>query len=54
MKQDFAELTKAHNLLERQRNNLAYSYHYRRLELIKVADQIGLDLTESKKLEEDD
>jgi len=44
MQVEYATLTKAHDLLERQHSSLSHSYHYKRLELIKVARTIGLEL----------
>ncbi len=49
MKQEYRDLGRRENLSKATRQ----SYHNKICELIRVGDQIGLDLTESKKLEED-
>lgn len=50
LKVEYATLTRSVNLLERQHNSQGYSYHCKRLELIKVARTIGLELVNQPSL----
>jgi len=50
MRNEYEVLTKSVNLLERNHSPLRQSYHERRLELIKIARAIGLELSQNETL----